>query len=67
MSTECSYDQLFVYDGQAYSSPMLGSFSGDSVPDIVTAASGYVSTDSRYYSYNKNAEVSINKVDGDFN
>ncbi|XP_023931409.1 multiple epidermal growth factor-like domains protein 8 isoform X3 [Lingula anatina] len=42
MSTECSYDQLFVYDGQAYSSPMIGSFSGESVPDTVTATSGYM-------------------------
>ena len=46
MHTECSYDYLFVYNGQSYQSPLLGSFSGDSIPNPVMATSGYVSIDS---------------------
>lgn len=42
MNTECSYDILFVYDGNSYNSMLLGSFSGDIVPDPVTAFSGYM-------------------------
>lgn len=43
MDTECSYDYLFIFDGLSYSAPMLGSFSGDSLPYKVLASSGYVS------------------------
>ena len=43
METECSYDYLFVYDGNSYSSPLLGSYSGETLPDRILAASGYVS------------------------
>lgn len=28
MATECSYDYLYVYDGNNYKSRLLGSFSG---------------------------------------
>ena len=43
MSTECSFDFLFIYDGKSYSSPLLATLSGDSMPHPVTARSGYVS------------------------
>ena len=43
MKTECSYDYLFVYDGQSYSAPLLASFSGNTLPDRVIASSGHVS------------------------
>ena len=43
METECAYDYLFIYDGNSYSSPLLGSFSGGTLPDRVLATSGYVS------------------------
>lgn len=40
MATECAYDHVFVYDGNSYNSPLLGTFSGDSDPPPVTATSG---------------------------
>ncbi len=43
MKTECSYDYLFVYDGNSYSDKLLGSFSGLTLPDTVVASSGHVS------------------------
>ena len=43
VDTECSYDYIFIYDGNSYNSPLLGSFSGFTTPDIVLARSGYVS------------------------
>ncbi len=43
MMTECSYDYLFIYDGNSYSDPMLGSYSGNTIPDTVIATSGHVS------------------------
>ena len=42
MITECSYDYLFVYDGLSYNSSLIGSFSGESIPDKLLATSGYV-------------------------
>ncbi|XP_067662212.1 multiple epidermal growth factor-like domains protein 8 [Haliotis asinina] len=42
MSTECSFDFLFVYDGDSHTSPMLASLSGDSHPSPVIATSGYM-------------------------
>jgi len=42
MVTECSYDYVFVYDGQTYQSPLLGSFSGGTKPDVLIASSQYV-------------------------
>ena len=42
MVTECSYDYVFVYDGQTYNSPLLGSFSGGTKPDVLVATSQYV-------------------------
>jgi len=43
MVTECSYDFVFVFDGPTYDSPLLGSFSGETLPDVLVAASQYVS------------------------
>lgn len=42
MGTECSYDYVFVYDGDSFRSPLLGSFSGKTEPQQVTSSSGYV-------------------------
>uniref|UniRef100_UPI00358F442D multiple epidermal growth factor-like domains protein 8 n=1 Tax=Myxine glutinosa TaxID=7769 RepID=UPI00358F442D len=40
METECSYDFLFVYDGQSYNSPLIASLSGNTFPDMLVARSG---------------------------
>jgi len=40
--TECTYDYLFVYDGPSYMSWLLGSFSGNNVPEKLVASSGKV-------------------------
>ncbi|XP_058808805.1 multiple epidermal growth factor-like domains protein 8 isoform X2 [Phymastichus coffea] len=42
MGTECSYDYVFVYDGDSFRSPLLGSFSGKTEPQQVTALSGFM-------------------------
>lgn len=47
MGTECSYDYVFVYDGDSFDAPLLGSFSGKTEPQNVTASSGFVSIVSR--------------------
>jgi CUB domain len=43
LHTECSYDYIFVYDGDSFHSPLLGSFSGKTEPQQIVASSGYVS------------------------
>ncbi|XP_078593005.1 multiple epidermal growth factor-like domains protein 8 [Branchiostoma floridae x Branchiostoma japonicum] len=52
MSTECTYDFLFVHDGDSYSSPLLGTFSGNTIPEPITAKSGkmliYLYSDTNY-------------------
>lgn len=40
MGTECSYDYIFVYDGDSFQSTLLGSFSGKTEPQQITASSG---------------------------
>ncbi|XP_053675074.1 multiple epidermal growth factor-like domains protein 8 [Anopheles nili] len=40
MGTECSYDYIFIYDGDSFRSPLLGSFSGNTEPQHVIAGSG---------------------------
>ncbi|KAF2351703.1 CUB domain, partial [Trinorchestia longiramus] len=40
LATECSYDHVYVYDGDTYDSSLLGVFSGHNFPAPVTAASG---------------------------
>jgi len=42
-ASECTYDYLFVYDGLSYMSKLLGSFSGNNIPEAVVASSGKVS------------------------
>lgn len=43
MDTECTYDYLFVYDGDSYQSPLLASLSGKTLPQPIEAKSGKVS------------------------
>ena len=40
--TECSIDYLFIYDGGSYLSPLIGAFSGNTLPETVVAHSGQV-------------------------
>ncbi|XP_055375614.1 multiple epidermal growth factor-like domains protein 8 isoform X2 [Condylostylus longicornis] len=40
MATECSYDYIFVYDGDSFNSKLLGSFSGRTEPQKLVATSG---------------------------
>ncbi|XP_005755461.1 multiple epidermal growth factor-like domains protein 8, partial [Pundamilia nyererei] len=40
MNTECTYDYLFVYDGDSYQSPLLASLSGSMAPQPIEAKSG---------------------------
>lgn len=42
MATECSFDYIFVYDGDSFKAPLLGSFSGKTEPQQVVASSGSV-------------------------
>ena len=43
MDVECSYDHLYVYDGDSYDKVVLGAFSGSTKPTAVVAYSGFVS------------------------
>lgn len=52
MGTECSYDYIFVYDGDSFRSPLLGSFSGKTEPQKVIATSGSVRN--IYHPYSQN-------------
>lgn len=45
MGTECSYDYIYVYDGDSFNSTLLGSFSGRTQPQRLVARSGSVSND----------------------
>ncbi|XP_011483811.1 multiple epidermal growth factor-like domains protein 8 [Oryzias latipes] len=40
MDTECTYDYLFIYDGDSYQSPLLASLSGNTLPQPIEAKSG---------------------------
>ncbi|XP_072409475.1 multiple epidermal growth factor-like domains protein 8 [Chiloscyllium punctatum] len=40
LDTECAYDYLFIYDGDSYSSPLLASLSGNTLPEPIEARSG---------------------------
>uniref|UniRef100_A0A3Q3GBV4 CUB domain-containing protein n=1 Tax=Labrus bergylta TaxID=56723 RepID=A0A3Q3GBV4_9LABR len=40
MDTECTYDYLFVYDGDSYQSPLQASLSGNTLPQPIEAKSG---------------------------
>ncbi|XP_023314938.1 multiple epidermal growth factor-like domains protein 8 isoform X2 [Trichogramma pretiosum] len=63
MGTECSYDYIFVYDGDSFKSPLLGSFSGKTEPQQVIASSGYMLillySDTNYVLDGFNAEFSV--------
>ncbi|XP_052789212.1 multiple epidermal growth factor-like domains protein 8 [Mya arenaria] len=52
IDTECSYDFLFIYDGDSYNSPMLASLSGSNNPETILARSGkmlmYLFSDRNY-------------------
>ena len=48
MMTECSYDQVMVYDGVSYGDRLLGAFSGDTLPHPMYALSGHVSSSHSY-------------------
>lgn len=45
LNTECSYDFLFLYDGDSFKSPLLASLSGHNKPEPVIARSGKVGAD----------------------
>lgn len=68
MGTECSYDYVFVYDGDSFSSPVLGSFSGKTEPQQVTATSGFMLillySDTNYVLDGFRAEYSISNCPG---
>lgn len=63
MGTECSYDYVFVYNGDSFNSPLLGSFSGKTEPQEVIATSGYMLillySDTNYVLEGFKAEFSI--------
>ena len=40
--TECSYDYLFIHDGDSYLSPLIGAISGKNLVPTVVAHSGQV-------------------------
>ena len=39
-NTESGYDKVYVYDGSSTSAPLLGSFSGSSIPGPLTSSGG---------------------------
>lgn len=53
MGTECSYDYIYVYDGDSFNSTLLGSFSGRTQPQRLVARSGSVSRAIGCFSQNK--------------
>lgn len=55
MGTECSYDYVFVYDGDSFDAPLLGSFSGKTDPQNVTASSGFVSIQLEFFFIRNNS------------
>nr|XP_006821991.1 PREDICTED: multiple epidermal growth factor-like domains protein 8-like [Saccoglossus kowalevskii] len=40
--SECTYDFLFIYDGNSFTSELIASFSGDTTPEPVVAYSGHM-------------------------
>ncbi|ETN65266.1 laminin subunit gamma-3 [Anopheles darlingi] len=63
MGTECSYDYIFIYDGDSFRAPLLGSFSGNTEPQRVVASSGsmliLLYSDTNYVLEGFRAEYSI--------
>nr|CAD7578521.1 unnamed protein product [Timema californicum] len=68
MGTECSYDYVFVYDGDSFSAPLLGSFSGKTDPQNITASSGsmliLLYSDTNYVLDGFRAEYSVTSCPG---
>nr|XP_033770020.1 multiple epidermal growth factor-like domains protein 8 isoform X2 [Geotrypetes seraphini] len=63
MDTECTYDYLFIYDGDSYRSPLLASLSGRSLPPTIEATSGkmllHLFSDANYNRLGFNASYSF--------
>uniref|UniRef100_T1JFI7 Multiple epidermal growth factor-like domains protein 8 n=1 Tax=Strigamia maritima TaxID=126957 RepID=T1JFI7_STRMM len=63
MLTECSYDYLFIYNGDSYNSSILGSFSGNTLPSPIYANSGkmliLLFSDTNYVQKGFQAEFSV--------
>jgi len=58
LNTECSYDYVFVYDGDSFNSPLLGSYSGKNQPQSILASSGFVSIFASIY-HDNNLKIII--------
>ncbi|XP_074991103.1 multiple epidermal growth factor-like domains protein 8 [Calonectris borealis] len=63
MDTECTYDYLFVYDGDSPRSPLLASLSGSTLPAPLEATSGkmllHLFSDANYNLLGFNASYSV--------
>ena len=63
MDTECSYDHIYVYDGETFDDSLLAVFSGLTKPESVTATSGsmlvLLYSDTNYVLTGFNATYSI--------
>lgn len=69
MDTECTYDYLFVYDGDSYQSPLLASLSGNTLPQPIEARSGkmllHLFSDANYNLLGFNATYTFSLCPGD--
>ncbi|XP_076035463.1 multiple EGF like domains 8 [Oratosquilla oratoria] len=63
IETECSYDHIYVYDGDTFEAPLMASFSGKTLPPLTTAKSGamliLLYSDTNYVLEGFTAEYSI--------
>ncbi|XP_021446912.2 multiple epidermal growth factor-like domains protein 8 isoform X1 [Oncorhynchus mykiss] len=68
METECTYDYLFVYDGDSYQNPLLASLSGNTLPQPIEAKSGkmllHLFSDANYNLLGFNATYSFSVCPG---
>ncbi|XP_035278041.1 multiple epidermal growth factor-like domains protein 8 isoform X2 [Anguilla anguilla] len=68
METECTYDYLFVYDGDSYDSPLLASLTGTTLPQPIEAKSGkmllHLFSDANYNLLGFNATYSFSVCPG---
>lgn len=62
MDTECTYDYLFVYDGDSYQSPLLASLSGNTLPQPIEAKSGKVTNSHLKKEILKHSMANVNFV-----
>uniref|UniRef100_A0AAR2IQ65 Multiple EGF-like-domains 8 n=1 Tax=Pygocentrus nattereri TaxID=42514 RepID=A0AAR2IQ65_PYGNA len=69
METECTYDYLFIYDGDSYQSPLLASLSGTTLPQPIEAKSGkmllHLFSDANYNLLGFNATYTFSLCPGD--